>query len=367
MGVCALANRDADAQTDDSSAVVESGPQIAVLLPLKSPSIGRQADAVRLGILEAAKVDRGTTLPVVIHATTDEPFDVVNAYESVVRAGAQVVIGPLTRSAVTSLAATSLVTVPTLALSAPDADAIAPADLYVFGLQLENEAKQIAQLARRLGRRGAIVVASETALSHRLAQAFSEEFQRQGGTIKDQFDYTNDPPSLLKLRNSIANRIGDMIFLALDDRHSKQIRSYLGSNVPIYATSLVHTSTEPLANFELNGVYFVDMPWLLTPDHPAVLSYTRQEQAGLEFQRFYALGIDAYRIAQDLLKPSSSHAALDGVTGTITLARDHRFVRESIPAQFSQGEAHVLVNKAARRPTPPGDAAIVEPERVSHP
>ncbi len=367
MGVCALANRDADAQTDDSSAVVESGPQIAVLLPLKSPSIGRQADAVRLGILEAAKVDRGTTLPVVIHATTDEPFDVVNAYESVVRAGAQVVIGPLTRSAVTSLAATSLVTVPTLALSAPDADAIAPADLYVFGLQLENEAKQIAQLARRLGRRGAIVVASETALSHRLEQAFSEEFQRQGGTIKDQFDYTNDPPSLLKLRNSIANRIGDMIFLALDDRRSKQIRSYLGSNVPIYATSLVHTSTEPLANFELNGVYFVDMPWLLTPDHPAVLSYTRQEQAGLEFQRFYALGIDAYRIAQDLLKPSSSHAALDGVTGTITLARDHRFVRESIPAQFSQGEAHVLVNKAARRPTPPGDAAIVEPERVSHP
>jgi hypothetical protein len=146
----------------------------------------------------------------------------------------------------------------------------------------------------------------------------------------------------MKLRDAISNGVSDVIFLALDAPHAKLIRSYLGSSLPIFATSMVHTSAEPLANFELNGIYFVDMPWLLSPDHPAVLSYARQDQPGLEFQRFYALGIDAYRIAQDLLRPDSNQAPLDGVTGYITLEKDHRYVREVIPAQFSQGETHVL-------------------------
>ena len=118
----------------------------------------------------------------------------------------------------------------------------------------------------------------------------------------------------------------DMVFLALDGKRAKLIRSYLGLSMPIYATSLVHTSDAPLANYELNGVYFVDMPWLLTPDHPAVLSYERPDpaQANIEYQRFYALGIDAYRIAQSLLKSDSEFQPLDGVTGYITLDRDRR-------------------------------------------
>ena len=342
LGSYALANQQARAQQQSTKSPDQPGPHIAVLLPLRSTSVGRQADAVRLGILEAAKVHRGTTLPLVVRATGDESFDVVQAYEDVVRAGARLVIGPLTRSAVTALAGTTVVSVPTLALSAPEDESPLPSSLYVFGLQVENEARQVAQLARQQNRRNAIVVANETGLSRRLAQAFVDEFLRRGGTIQDQFQYSSDAAGLLKLRDTISNGVSDAIFLALDAPRAKLIRSYLGNSVPIFATSMVHTSAQPLANFELNGVYFVDMPWLLSPDHPAVLSYTRQDQAGLEFQRFYALGIDAYRIAQDLLKPGTEQAPLDGVTGYITMEKDHRYVRELIPAQFSQGEARVL-------------------------
>jgi outer membrane PBP1 activator LpoA protein len=342
FAVCALANQAALAQQQDSRTAEQlSRPHIAVLLPLKSAAIGRQAEALRLGILEAAKVHRGTTLPLVVRGTGDDPFDVVQDYESAVRAGAQLVIGPLTRSAVTALAGTTLVIVPTLALNAPEDESVIPPKLYVFGLQVENEARQVAQLARDRGRRNAIVVSSEAPLSHRLAQAFEDEFARRGGTIQDQFQYSS-APGLVKLRETIATGVSDVIFLALDAERAKLVRSYLGTALPIYATSMVHTSAEPLANFELNGIYFVDMPWLLSPDHPAVLSYTRQDQLGLEFQRFYALGIDAYRIAQELLMPASNQAPLDGVTGYITLEKDHRYVREVIPAQFSQGETHVL-------------------------
>jgi uncharacterized protein len=247
LGCCALTNRAAIAQQQGVRPSDQPGPHIAVLLPLRSPSVGRQADAVRLGILEAAKVHRGTTLPLVVRATSDDPFDVVQAYEDVVRAGAQLVIGPLTRSAVTALAGTTLVVVPTLALSAPDEDSPIPSSFYVFGLQVENEAKQVAQLARQQNRRNAIVVSSETSLSRRLAQAFADEFVRRGGTIQEQFQYGSDAQNPMKLRDTISNGVSDMVFLALDAARAKLIRSYLGSNLSIFATSMVHTSTQPLS------------------------------------------------------------------------------------------------------------------------
>ena len=40
------------------------GPHIAVLLPLQSPTLGRLADAVRRGVLEAHRVHTGSGLPV---------------------------------------------------------------------------------------------------------------------------------------------------------------------------------------------------------------------------------------------------------------------------------------------------------------
>lgn len=347
LGVCALANHKAQAE-QDSSTTLSASPHIAVLLPLKSSAVGRQAEAVRLGILEAAKVHRATTLPIIVYGTGDDSFDVVEAYEKATRGGAQLVIGPLTRSAVTSLAATQLVNVQTLALNAPDADSVLPENLYVFGLQVENEAKQVAQLSREKGRR-ALIIGTDNMLSRRLAQAYADEFAHRGGTVADQFQYTSDPAALMKLRDSVVAGTSDVIFLALDAQRARQVRPYLSGSQAIFATSLVYVSADPLSNHELNGVYFVDMPWLLSPDHPAVLAYPRQPQASLEFQRFYALGIDAYRLAQDLFKPSAGRTTLDGVTGTITLARDHRFLRESVPAQFNQGETRTL-SESLRRP-----------------
>ena len=341
MGACALGNDGAMAQQPEATEADRPEAHIAVLLPLKSSALARLAEAVRRGVWEAHRVHAGNGLPLVVHATGEDPFDIVQAYERAVQAGARLVIGPLTRSAVTALAGSNLVSVPTLALNAPETDAPLPQSLYVFGLQVENEAKQLAQLAAEQGRRRALVISGESALSRRLSQGFTEEWQRRGNQIAEESAFTTDPGELGKLRDTLALGAADMVFLALDAKQAKLIRSYLGLSMPIYATSLVHTGSDPLARLELNSVYFTDMPWLLAPDHPAVLSYARPEPASMEFQRFYALGIDAYRIAQELTK-YASELSLDGVTGHITLDRDHRLVREPIPAQFQQGETKVL-------------------------
>jgi uncharacterized protein len=342
LGAGTLAMREAAAQ--EQAGAGAQGPHIAVLLPLQSPTLGRLADAVRRGVLEAHRVHAGTGLPVVIIASGEDPYEITQAYERAVQQGARFIIGPLTRSAVSVVASSNLTTVPTLALNAPETDVPLPDRLHLFGMQVENEARQLARLAAQQGRRRALIVVSDTPLSKRLGEAFRAEWLQRGNQVEDEFQYTTDVASLSKLRDMLTIGTADMVFLALDGKRAKLIRSYLGLSMSIYATSLVHTSDAPLANYELNGVYFVDMPWLLTPDHPAVLSYERPDpaQANIEYQRFYAIGIDAYRIAQSLLKSDTEFQPLDGVTGYITLDRDRRLAREAVSAQFVQGETRVL-------------------------
>ena len=57
FAACTLAIQPAFAQEPEAKPSEQTGPQIAVLLPLRSAAVNRQADAVRLGVLEAAKVD----------------------------------------------------------------------------------------------------------------------------------------------------------------------------------------------------------------------------------------------------------------------------------------------------------------------
>ena len=144
LGACALGNDGALAQQPETTDSERQQSHIALLLPLKSSALGRPAEAVRRGVFEAHRVHAGNGLPLVVHATGDDPFDIVHAYEQAVQSGARLVIGPLTRSAVTALAHSNLVSVPTLALNAPESDSPLPYSLYVFGLQVENEAKQLA-------------------------------------------------------------------------------------------------------------------------------------------------------------------------------------------------------------------------------
>src|SRR3954468_1851933 len=112
----------------------EREPHIALLLPLASPSFGRHAQAVRQGFETAAKGAPKTTPPIRVYPVNEDALNVLTLYEQAVQAGAQLVVGPLTRNGVATLAASSLITVPTIALNTLEDRAAAPARLYLFGL-----------------------------------------------------------------------------------------------------------------------------------------------------------------------------------------------------------------------------------------
>ena len=325
-------------ERDAPSAKPDETPHIALLLPLASSTFGRHAEAVRSGFLAAAKVAGGAALPVRAYAVGDDPKQSVAAYVKALGAGARVVVGPLTRSGVTALAESATVMVPTLALNVPETSNPTTREIYLLNLQVEAEARQVAQLAYQDGYRRAITINGGSPLLKRVHQAFVEEFTRLGGTHAAEYAYSGDPSALQRMKQSITAGSSDMVFLALDLDRARLARPYVGAR-PIYATSLVYPANAgPLAGFDLVGIRFLDMPWLLQPDHAAVMAYPRPDyRDAVELERFYALGIDAFRVVQALIAGTAG-SALDGVTGKLTLGADHQFIRGLTPVQFADGK-----------------------------
>ncbi len=314
---------------------------IALLLPLKSTSFGPAAEPVRQGAIAASGIQAQAVLPLQVYPTGDQVEDIVSAYQQALQAGAEIVIGPLTRNAVTALAKSGLVTVPTLALNYPEGDAALPENLYLFGLTAEGEARQAARRAFNDGRRTALTVTANTPLAKRVQQAFADAWRGLGGKLVAQASFSPERTQFPAVHDIVIKHRTDVIFLAAEANLARMVRPYLNASTPTYATSMVFSGNQEIGrNVDLNGIQFADMPWLLVPDHPAVMVYPRAENFSTEQERLYALGIDAYRIASAMVQNPRLREGnvLDGVTGQISLA-DHQFQREMAVAQFREGTA----------------------------
>ena len=333
-------------------------PHIALLLPLKSTAFGSAAEAVRQGFQAAAEPEMQLPekLPVRVYGSFDESKDIAALYRQAIASGARAVVGPLTRSGVAVLAAEQDIPVPTLALNVMEAPP--SGHLYFFGMAVEAEARQAAQLALQQSLRQAIVIVTPANLSKRMQFAFESEWHRLGGTLLREIEFNNNPSVFA----DIVEMPDTVVFLAADAKNAQLIRPYLPNKLPIYATSQIFTGNGgTLVNYDLNGIRFVDMPWLLQADHPAVMIYPRPATPlSIDHERLYALGIDAYRLSQILLAGNTRTALpMDGVSGRIELD-GHTFQRSAVPAIFADGQVQLLRNArtAPALPVFPDQAAV---------
>ncbi|MDH4217125.1 MAG: penicillin-binding protein activator [Gallionella sp.] len=320
----------------------DAAPHIALLLPIQSKDYGSAADAVQQGFMAAFNREK-RSLPIRVYSDFEENINVVAVYRQAIANGALAVVGPLTRSGVSALAAEQNIPVPTLTLNI--VEGLPAQQLFYFGMPVEAEARQAAQLASKQGLHQAIIITSRAQWSKRLQAAFEEAWFATGGGILREIEYNNTPGELA----DITELPGTAIFLAADAKTARLIRPYLPNRLPIYATSQIFSGNDnTLTNYDLNGIHFVDMPWLLQPDHPAVMTYPRATPPlSIDRERLYALGIDAYRLTRLLLsKKPNSTLPLDGVTGDIHL-RDHIYQRAAIPAVFQEGRAQLTSAHAA--------------------
>lgn len=323
------------------ASTVPSVPHIALLLPLKSPVFAKAADAVQQGFLAAAgKQSKG--LPVRVYPCNDESTEIVALYRQALQAGAVAVAGPLTRNGVAALAANPDITTPTLALNL--LEGTRTDHLFFFGLPGEAEARQSAQRATAAGLLSATIVSTNTPLSRRLALAFKDDWERAGGIVQSEIVYTGDPAPLKEL----PQEPGNSVFLAAEADKARLLRPYINSTLPVYTTSQVFSgNNHTLTNYDLADIRFVDMPWMLQPDHPAVMIYPRSATPLTpDMERLYALGIDSYRLLQVTLAHDEDRALpLDGVTGKITLT-GHTFQREAVLAIMRQGQGVPVDSKS---------------------
>lgn len=346
-------------------------PHIALILPLKSTAFAGAANIVQQGFLAAAS-RQPRDFPVRLYGSADEGKDIIDIYRQALANGAVAVAGPLTRAGVNLLAGYPYIPVPTLAMNIAEQKTEAQ-KMYFFSLSPEAEARQVAQLAFKNNLRDATIINTGNALSKRLSAAFTEEWKKLGGNLIAEVNFKEGDDTSVLVNLPVAPWIGDppppptkkeisptgeeievpikrpgpppvapgnVAFLAGDLKQARLIRPYLNPSLPVYATSAVfNIKADTLINYDVNEVRFVDMPWLLQPDHAAVMIYPRSTTAlDSDKERLYAFGIDAYRLLHIMLHETYNRALpLDGVSGRITMGESNTFLRDAQPAFFRYG------------------------------
>ncbi len=323
----ALAGPSSAAAQTAASAPAEVLPSIVLLLPGQATPFARAAEAVRAGFF-AAHAAAGAPMAIESRESDETAAAVVAALDTAAARGARLVVGPLSRDAVDALARGSGPRLPVLALSQPSGAAPLPPQMLAIGLRIEDEARAIvASLLRGPLAPGVTserlpfaVIIGRGPLERRAAAAFIAAAQELGRPA-EALELSLRQERLNDLGKRLAARPWQAILLALDAGEASAVRGRLPPDVPAVATSRVHLLEHSSIGLlrDLDGIAFVDMPWLLEPDHPAVMAYPRPAiPFSAELERLYALGIDAYRIAVAWLG-GSQRFDLDGVTGRLRL------------------------------------------------
>ena len=353
------------------SEIIFQPQTIAILLPQSGP-FARAGEAIKTGIIAAfMNQNNNDYQPELRFYDTGEMAEqALNTYDRAVHEGADLIIGPLSKGHVSSLANREALAVPTLALNSISTD-ITTENLFLFGLPPEDEAQQVAEKAWLDGYNHALTLVPEGKWGERLSNMFSMAWKNFGGqSIETQRfdpsaqDFSKPLQALLNLDES-QKRIRDIkwllgqevrteprrrqdvdfIFLAATPQQARQIRPQLkffyAENIPIYATSHLYTGMlNPEKDHDMNDILFCDMPWVLNPSSLWQNIHAHWPKLAPSYKRLYALGLDSYNIVPHLRRLSAyKFQYFSGYTGNLSIDSQQRVNRELLWARFVNGKA----------------------------
>ncbi|OGT21354.1 MAG: hypothetical protein A3C55_03455 [Gammaproteobacteria bacterium RIFCSPHIGHO2_02_FULL_42_13] len=359
-----------NADTLNSMSQTQAPQQIALLLPLHGPfaSMGTAVrDGFMMNFYNNAKYLQNTPTIKVYDTSKD---DILTLYQQAVDDGAQFVIGPLTKDNVNRLAGQNKITVPTLVLNYLDTNQSPPDNLIQFGLSPMQSAQQIAAFAWAHGSDQLLTLSAQSDWATQILQTFNDSYRQLGGNIAIATQFTDDQSikssisSALNIdqSNQRAQSLQDLfgepikaiprrrqdingIFLIATPAQARQIipllKFYYTENLPIFSISNVYSGApSPRNDHDLNGIYFNDIPLLLSDNY----STLRNKLASLwasNYQtnnRLYGLGLDADTLS--MLWPrfiAAPNFPIQGVTGNLYLNQNQQIYRQLLDAEFQQG------------------------------
>jgi hypothetical protein len=135
-----------------------------------------------------------------------------------------------------------------------------------------------------------------------------------------------------------------MIFLLARPEQARSIKPLLdyhyAGDIPIYASSRVYSGDEPKKNRDINGVRFIDMPWVLNPPSALHRLINQEVNSSKQLQPMYALGIDSFQLHPRLRQLSEIPSSrFYGNTGTLRLNADREVERRLLFAKIRNGRA----------------------------
>ncbi len=347
------------------SAAVDRPPQrVALLLPLGG-RLAAAASAVRDGFLAAHFASDGARPGLAIYDTAryDSP---VAAYRAAVAGGAELVVGPLTKTAVGEVLAQPRLPVPVIALNR--ADTTAPDAVLQFALAPEDDAREIARQALAAGHRRALLLRPAGAWGDKVATALREAWTAGGGVIAastafaSRETHSDAIEQVLHLDRSAARGAAlrrlldrgtvlagrrrqdlDVVFmLAPGTEAAKSLRPLLAyhyaGDLPAYATSAANSAEVTSGDRDLAGLRIVELPWLLGRQPALRAAVKDAELRGAGLSRLQALGADAQQLVRrhGELVPGGP-LVVRGATGQLTVNRRGVVERELPLATFASG------------------------------
>jgi outer membrane PBP1 activator LpoA protein len=352
---------------------LEPAPHIALLLPVSGRAAGA-AISVREGFMTAYYQTPVEQRPRVrIYDTGTQ--SIAQALTAAASAGADFIVGPLTREEVAAAADFPGPRAPLLALNFLAPERVAPARFYQYALSPEDEARLAARRVLEDHHRRGVALVPAGDWGTRVLGAFRQELIAGGGDLiatglidSGRTDFSDTITEVLRISDSSARhrrlesilgtklqfeprRRGDIEFIFAPAQANierllrPQLRFHYAGDIATYATS---DAFEPdvRANDDLEGLIFPDMPWMLGGDlADAVRAATREAwpSGGPYRGRLFAFGFDAFRVAQALRHaPATGEISIDGLTGRLTLDREHHVRRELVWAQLHEGGIRLL-------------------------
>ncbi len=344
-----------------------SASSIAVLLP-ESGKYSRAADVIKKGFMSAYHQSDASNQPAVRFYDSSSESS-VNLYHRAVSEGADLIIGPLSKDNIQTLALTTELTTPVLALN--HVQNLVKDNLLQFGLSPLDETHQISIAANNAGYSKVLLMTPNSKKGQRISAHLSENWQETGGTVLESQSYNsreNDFSSPIQqllnldeskyryksLRRFLSRNIEfserrrddvDAIFLSATAKSARsiypQLRFYRASDVPVFATPEIYTGIpNPSLDIDLNNITFCDIPWLFEQAYPGDLSQATLrdlwQSEPNRYLRLIALGIDAHNLVNHLGNLGST--PYYGATGQLSMNMENRITRKLICAKFAQGK-----------------------------
>lgn len=274
--------------------------------------------------------------------------------------GMDLIVGPLLKGDVATLS-TANTPLNILALNELDTPIARPNVCY-FSLSPEDEARNAAQFIRQDNKTAPLVLTPDNSFGRRIAQSFADEWQKNGGGVVLHQTFSGNPGSSLSLTGvpvqpssaaqpdgtvvqpqPVSGGVDSVYIIATSDqliyiKPALEFATSARGRPAFYASSRSNKAgTGKDFQFEMEGLKLTDIP-LIAGGNPQLLSQAAGK-FGNDYTRvrLYAMGMDAWRLANQFGDMQRHTLRMNGASGDITVTDNCTVYRHLPWLEFKQG------------------------------